>query len=103
MEGLSQETAKLSAELLPKKSSERHEDQYRLFCDLLQQKEVINVGDYILLVYLSEKTKSMKASTLCSQFSILKNCLAVRENVNVINLPNTTAFLKIERVLHFTS
>ena len=47
-------------------------------------KKKVTVSDDTLLVYLSEKAKS---STLWSKFLILKSCLAVKENLNVSNLP----------------
>lgn len=97
-EKISLEAAKVSAELLPRKSCERYENEYRLFCKWRQQKEVNTVSDDTLLVYLSEKAKSMKASTLWSRFSMLKSCLAVKENVNVSNLPKSIAFLKRQSV-----
>lgn len=97
-EKISREAAIISAGLLPKKSCERYENEYRLFCKWRQQKKIDTVSDDILLVYLSDKAKSMKASTLWSRFSMIKGCLAVKENFNVTNLPKTTAFLKRQSV-----
>lgn len=62
------------------------------------KKQVNTVSDDILLVYLAEKAKSMKASTLWSRFSMIKSCLAVKENVDVSRLPKTTAYLKRQSV-----
>lgn len=97
-EAISLEAAEVSAELLPKKSCERYEKEYSLFCKWRQQKKVNTVSDDILLVYLAEKAKSMKASTLWSRFSMIKSCLAVKENVDVSRLPKTTAYLKRQSV-----
>lgn len=78
-----QEAAEASAQLLPQRSKSRYETEYSQFCDWREKRKVKIVNDDVVLVYLSEKAKSMKSSTLWSKFSMLKSCLAVKENMDL--------------------
>lgn len=57
-----------------------------------------NVSDEVLLVYLSEKSKSMKPTTLWSKFSMIKSGLKLKENVDVSKFNKSLAFLKRQSV-----
>src|SRR5437588_12302771 len=92
-----QQAAEVSADLLPVKSRPRYEHEYHIFTDWRTQKRIKIVSDDILLVYFSEKAKSMKSSTLWSRFSMLKSCLAIKENIHN-QYPKTIAVLKRQAV-----
>ena len=92
--------AEISKNLLPEKSRERYEEEYSKFTDWckVQSVELRKVSDEVLLVYLSEKSKIMKSSTLWSRFSMIKSCLKLKENVDISNFDKTLAFLKRQSV-----
>ncbi|KAK4876904.1 hypothetical protein RN001_009410 [Aquatica leii] len=64
---------------------------------MARKRNVKSVSDDVFLVYLSKKAKLLKPSTLWSRFSMVKSCLAIKENVNV-KFPQTIAFLKRQGV-----
>ncbi|KAK4884976.1 hypothetical protein RN001_001247 [Aquatica leii] len=97
-ENITQQAAKVQAELLPKKSRDRYEKKYRLFYEWREQKNFKSVSDDVFLVYLSEKAKLLKPSTLWSRFSMIKSCLSIKENVDISKFPQTIAFLKRQGV-----
>ncbi|XP_031337109.1 uncharacterized protein LOC116166313 [Photinus pyralis] len=92
------EAAEASSQLLPAKSKERYEKEYEEFRKWCVEENVIKVVDDVLLVYLSKKGKSMKPSTLWSRFSMIKSCLAIKENVDASKFCKTIAFLKRQTV-----
>jgi integrase len=96
-ENILQRAAEVSADLLPVKSRLRYEQEYNSFTEWRTQKRIKIVSDDILLVYFSEKANTMKSSTLWSRFSMLKSCLAIKENTHH-QYPKTIAFLKRQAV-----
>lgn len=48
----------------------------------------------ILLVYLAERSKEVKSSTLWSIYSMLTSTLKVKENVDIRKVPKLVPFLK---------
>lgn len=93
-----EQAAQASANLLPVKSRSRYEHEYQLFTEWRNLNKIKTVSDDILLVYFVEKAKSMKSSTLWSRFSMLKSCLAIKENADINKYPKTIAFLKRQAV-----
>ncbi|KAK4875272.1 hypothetical protein RN001_011694 [Aquatica leii] len=96
-ENITQQAAEVRAELLSKKSRDRYEKEYRLFYEWREQKNVKTVSDDVFLVYLSEKAKLLKPSTLWSRFFMIKSCLSIKEIVDISKFPQTIAFLERQR------
>lgn len=88
------EASNVCLNLLPKKSQQRYEKQYKLFNDWKKSKKTKHVSENVLLAYLSERSKVINAATLWSEFSMLKSTFKVKENVNFDNFHKVRAFLK---------
>ena len=90
----------VSNHLLPDISRERYEKEYRYFSAwcIQQQIKPSQVSDEVLLVFLAEKSKSAKPSTLWSRYSMIKSVLKIRENVDVSSFPKTNSFLKKQSI-----
>ncbi|KAK4879248.1 hypothetical protein RN001_007394 [Aquatica leii] len=97
-ENINQQAAEVRAELLPKKFRDRYKKEYRLFYEWRKQKNVKFVSDDVFLVYLSEKAKLLKPSTLWSRFSMIKSCLSIKKNLIISKFPQTIVFLKRQGV-----
>lgn len=82
-----------SLNLLPEKSREKYEQEFRLFMEWCQNKKVNSITENVVLAYFSEKSKVLKSSTLWSKYSMLRATLAVKRNVE-IKYPKLIAFLK---------
>lgn len=99
-ESLAFRAAQVTNELLPDKSRLRYELVYKKFGEWCSQENVQpkQVTDDVMLVYLSEKSKQVKPSTLWSMFSMLKKMLEVKENIDASKYLKTIAFLKKQSV-----
>jgi hypothetical protein len=83
-----------SKELLPEKSREIYEKQYRKFNEWCASKTVENLNEDVLLAYFYEKSKEFKASTLWSHYSMVKSKLILEKNLDISKFLKLTAFLK---------
>ena len=83
-----------SKELLPEKSREIYEKQYRKFNEWCASKTVENLNEDVLLAYFYEKSKEFKASTLWSHYSMVKSKLILEKNLDIRKFLKLTAFLK---------
>lgn len=83
-----------SKELLPEKSREIYEKQYKKFKEWCAYKNVENLNENVLLAYFYEKSKDFKASTLWSHYSMLKSKLIIENNLDISKFSKLTAFLK---------
>lgn len=84
--------------LLPSKSRLHYEKAYRQFLDWRITKGVTNVSENVLLAYLSEKSKNVKASTLWATYSMLKSTLNIKENVDIAKFTKLVPFIKQQAV-----
>ncbi len=67
------ESAKtITLNLLPEKSKNKYEKQYKIFCEWCAVKKIKNYTENVMLVYFKEKSQSIKSSTLWSIYSMLK-------------------------------
>ncbi|KAJ8969359.1 hypothetical protein NQ317_000648, partial [Molorchus minor] len=48
----------------------------------------------VLLAYFSENAKNYKSSTLWAQYSMVKSCLIIYDNIDISKFPKLIAFLK---------
>ena len=54
----------------------------------------MHLTENVLLAYFSDRSKSMKPTTLWSEYSMVRACLTVKENVGIKKHPKLLAFLK---------
>lgn len=89
----------VSLDLLPSKSRKLYEKEYETFTTWCKQKNVSNIAsESVLLAYLSEKSKTLKSSSLWSKFSMIKAVLNVEKNIDVSKYQKVKAFLKRQGV-----
>ncbi|KAJ3659552.1 hypothetical protein Zmor_011236 [Zophobas morio] len=81
-------------QLLPQKSKEFYLKVYAQFKDWCKIEKVAKVSENVLLVYMEEKAKNKKASSLWATFSMLKQTLKLKENVDISKYYKVIAFLK---------
>lgn len=80
--------------LLPQKSRLKYEKNYKKFIDWCSIKKVKSYSENVLLAYFSEESKSYKAATLWSYYSMIKACLQIKENIDISKYNRLIAFLK---------
>lgn len=83
------------AGLLPRKSREIYKKQfseYRKWCTEQNAENFTN--EKVLLAYFLEKSRKLKASSLWSQYSMLKATIITEANVDISKYNKLTAFLK---------
>lgn len=90
----------VSLDLLPKKSRVRYQNERLIFLKWCKQKKVKSFTENVLLVYFSEKSKTLKPSTLWCSFSMLKSTLIIEDNVDISKFSKLIAFLKQKAVGH---
>lgn len=94
-----QETAKeVMLHLLPQKSKEIYERAYKKFMDYRQEKNIQSFSENVFLVYMAELSKTMKSSTLWSQYSMLRAVVNVKQNINISKYMRLRALLKQKSV-----
>ncbi|KAJ8979188.1 hypothetical protein NQ317_010948 [Molorchus minor] len=76
--------------LLPTKSRSLYDVAYNRLKKWCAEKNVQNV----LLAYFSENVKNYKSSTLWAQYSMVKSCLIIYDNIDISKFPKLIAFLK---------
>ncbi|KAJ8975570.1 hypothetical protein NQ317_016981, partial [Molorchus minor] len=54
-------------------------------------------SENVLLAYFSENAKNYKSSTLWAQYSMVKSCLIIYDNIDISKFPKLIAFLKKNR------
>lgn len=80
--------------LLPEKSKEKYNKQYKIFCDWCETKKIAKFTENVLLVYFMEKSKTIKSSTLWSIYSMLKATIMVNKDIDISHFKKLIAFMK---------
>lgn len=80
--------------LLPQKSREKYECAYQKFMEWRKNKKIPSFSENVILAYFEEQSKSYKASTLWSQYSMLRSTLSIKNNVDISKYVKLRAFLK---------
>lgn len=94
-----QETAKeVMLHLLPQKSQEIYERAYKKFMDYRQEKNIQSFSENVFLVYMADLSKTMKSSTLWSQYSMLRAVVNVKQNIDISKYMRLRALLKQKSV-----
>lgn len=86
-------------DLLPQKSRQQYDIAYKRLIEWCKMKKVADkFTENILLAYFEEKSKLWKASTLWSNFSMIKASLQIKNNVDISKYYKLIAFLKRKSV-----
>ncbi|KAJ8974162.1 hypothetical protein NQ317_013119 [Molorchus minor] len=80
--------------LLPTKSRFLYDIAYNRFKKWCAEKNVQVYSENVLLAYFSENAKNYKSSTLWAQYSMVKSCLIIYDNIDISKFPKLIAFLK---------
>ncbi|KAJ8959006.1 hypothetical protein NQ317_013094 [Molorchus minor] len=67
---------------------------YNRFKKWCAEKNVQVYSENVLLAYFSENAKNYKPSTLWAQYSMVKSCLIIYDNIDISKFPKLIAFLK---------
>lgn len=81
-------------QLLPAKSKERYENAYKKFMCWYEAKNCKRISEKEVLAYIAEKSKVFKASTLWSEYSMLKATLSVHKDTDISKYCKVISFLK---------
>jgi integrase len=74
----------VTSSLLPKKSGERYEREYNDFKKWQSKKGIVGVTEEVALAYINHLSTRFSPNSLWSKWSMIKSCLAVKENVDVL-------------------
>ncbi|KAJ8983056.1 hypothetical protein NQ317_013261 [Molorchus minor] len=80
--------------LLPTKSRSLYDIAYNRFKKWCAEKNVQVYSENVLLAYFSENAKNYMSSTLWAQYSMVKSCLIIYDNIDISKFPKLIAFLK---------
>ncbi|KAJ8979005.1 hypothetical protein NQ317_019641 [Molorchus minor] len=80
--------------LLPTKSRSLYDIAYNRFKKWCAEKNVQVYSENVLLAYFSENAKNYKSSTLWAQYSMVKSCLIIYDNIDISKFPKLIAFFK---------
>ncbi|KAJ8969130.1 hypothetical protein NQ317_003254, partial [Molorchus minor] len=69
--------------LLPTKSRSLYDIAYNRFKKWCAEKNVQVYSENVLLAYFSENAKNYKSSTLWAQYSMVKSCLIIYDNIDI--------------------
>ncbi|KAJ8914224.1 hypothetical protein NQ315_003587, partial [Exocentrus adspersus] len=86
-------------ELLPTKSRKVYEKSYedlvtwcRAWCNL--KKVLDEMNENVFLAYFNEKSKTVRASTIWANYSMLKSMVIIKNNIDISQYSKLKAFLK---------
>lgn len=85
---------KATMQLLPLASRKRYEDAYSKFMVWFKVKQCKKIGEKEVLAYIAEKSKVFKASTLWSEYSMLKATINLHNCVDISKFCKVISFLK---------
>ncbi|KAJ8968461.1 hypothetical protein NQ317_003606 [Molorchus minor] len=80
--------------LLPTKSRSLYDIAYNRFKEWCAEKNVQVYSENVLLANFSENAKNYKSSTLWAQYSMVKSCLIIYDDIDISEFPKLIAFLK---------
>lgn len=80
--------------LLPTKSRQKYEKEYKYFQSWCNEKNVVNITENIMIAYFDNEGKGKKASSLWSKYSMLKSCLNIYKNIDISKFTRLLAYLK---------
>lgn len=87
-----------SLQLLPAKSREKYEKQYELFSKWCEQRGIKTLKEEVLLAYFLKLSKEFKPNTMWSKYSMLKNVIKIKRDIDIGEFYKLTAFLKKQNI-----
>ncbi|EFA00061.2 hypothetical protein TcasGA2_TC002874 [Tribolium castaneum] len=96
-----QEASEAINKVVPAKSKQLYEKEYSNFCEWRKQKDAKGVDERIILVYISERSKNAKSSSLWAYYSQLKKMLSVKENIDIRHSPKKSKVFSFEEMEKF--
>ena len=90
---------KISSELLPQKSKERYEAQYKAFKKWCELKKIKVYSENVMVAYFSELVQDNKKS-LWSIYSMLKACILLYDNIEIAKYSKLISYLKRKTETH---
>lgn len=87
-----------SLNLLPAKSHQKYEKQYKHFESWCNSKGTNSVKEEVFLAYFADLQKTFQPNTLWSKYSMLKCVLQVKRNVDLSPYFKLTLFIKKQNV-----
>jgi len=84
------------SELIPEKSRALYEKKFNHFNQWMQTKNKTEITETLMLAYFNSELKSVAPSTKRSVYSILKATIKAKKNIDIVNFPQLTAFLKLK-------
>lgn len=91
---VSEAAAAATEDLLPSKSRQRYEKAFKIFEDWCRLKKVTSLTEDVFLAYFAEKASSYKASSLWSNYSMLKAVLLLKQNLDISKFYKLIGYLK---------
>ena len=91
---INEAAAEAMEQLLPKKSKATYEKAFKRFENWCCKKNVKEVSEKVMLAYLNTELKDLKASTVWSNFSMIKSYLQTHRNINISNYQHVLSYLK---------
>jgi len=89
-----EQAATTSNNLLPMKSKDRYESVFKKFMNFRSQNHVKSFSENVLLAYFGNISKEFKPSSLWAIYSIIRNMLSIKENIDIATYPKLKVFLK---------
>ncbi|KAJ8977470.1 hypothetical protein NQ317_014558 [Molorchus minor] len=83
--------------LLPTKSRSLYDIAYNRFKKWCAEKNVQVYSENVLLAYFSENAKNYKSSTLWAQYSMVKSCLIIYDNIDISKFPKLIGIFEKNR------
>lgn len=84
--------------LLPAKSMRLYEVVYGRFKEWCLTKKVRSTTESVLLAYFSERSAQIKPTSLWSEYSMIKACILLKEDLQIKKFDKLTAFLKRQSI-----
>lgn len=88
----------VSLNLLPEKSKTKYENEYILFINWCQSQKIKKYSENVLLTYFGQKAQTLKSSTLWSKYSMLRQTLKIKNDIDISHYAKLIAFLKKKSV-----
>ena len=81
---IAEATSAATLKLLPEKFKKEYENAHERFLTCKDNEEVGDICENIVLAYVYERT--VKSSTLLSEYLIMRAIIAVKNDINIINI-----------------
>ncbi|KAJ8914726.1 hypothetical protein NQ315_017436 [Exocentrus adspersus] len=97
-EAIIEAAEKANSDLLPDKSRDRYEQQYKHFESWCNEKKVKSLKEEVFLAYFADLSQVMKPNTLWSHYSMIKSACKIEKNLDISKFYKITNFLKKKNV-----